>query len=496
MIEKQIIKTFIVQVFSAICGVAVIKIFATLLSKESMGIFVLIRRLVLFGYPIFLFNLQTSLSKFISADEQNSKNYLKATLITFFVNYGVFIFISIIYRNGLVNLIFNDNKYKYLLLPLSAYILSVCIYYITLSYFRGLRKFNYMNLVNLVFWFISLSTVFLLFLLNVKENYIISTYFLLFSLLNIVIIGIIYFKFYRNTKIIYKDYNLIINNRPDVSGFFRYGIFRLPSIFFSAGIFFLPVYFTSKLYGLVETAVVGLIIYIIQVFEIFASALGLVLLPEFSFRAKKYSEEKVKEDFDKIFEVSISIFIPLGLFLFLFMKEIVIIIFNSSYLEYENLFRLSGLFVGFYLTYAICRSILDGLFIKPYTTLVNFIGMITFLVFFLLLKDLKFYGNIYSFIVTIIILFISTLTILKLKLKSYSISYYYLIILIWEFLVFILFYIILKNLNLNKYILLIKIAMSIVVLWMTFALYKKLNLYWINRLCKSNIFNLFLSIKR
>ena len=477
---NKYIKAFVTQLYAAISGVILIKIMTMVLDKEMLGLFIVIRRIVLFTFPLLAVNLNTASAKFVSSDLENSHSYIKLGLGAFLINFGIVVVASLVFREQMAILLFNSKEYGSLLFVLLLYLFCATLYSFAVNFYRGQRKFEKMNAVTIFYWTVALVAIPLSLLLGKENDFkIIYSYFIVFSLFVVLVTvpwGVRQFRRKQKGDV----------HKLKRSEFFRYGIFRLPSSLFASGIFFLPVFVASKFYGLSDAAVAGLVVYLVQVSHIFGSSMGMLLLPEFSFRSSVYTKESLKGDFQKLFEFVLSTFVVLGIIMFFFVREIILVMFDKTYIVYKPLFSVSTLVVGFYLSYVVFRSVLDGLYVKPYSTVVNFVGAAVFIFSAFVLKSFSLGGIVTSFAIAIISIAFLSAFILKTKLNVRLINKKNLYVLGWAMLVLSIFTGIRFAVDCLSfwYSLGIKVFVFCVVLLLTFMLYKKMELFWMKKILK------------
>jgi len=441
--------TFFTQSFAVVCGILLTKLMTVLLSKEAMGLFVIIRRVVAFSFAVVSVNLGMAIAKFISSDSRKSAVYFDVGIIIFLVNFCLVSGMVFLFKRNVALILFGGEKYESLILPMLLYMLSMGVYNFSINYYRGGQRFKLMNILTILYWVAALGVLPLCYFKRDADVFLIRSYFIYFS---VTVVGL-----------------LLVYN------------------FFFAGIFFLPVFFSARFFGLEEAAVMGLVIYVVQVLHVFASAMSLLLLPSFSYRNSVYGVNVVKRDFFNLFELILSFFMFLGVVLFFFSKEVIWIMFTESYWEYVSLFKLASLCVGFYLSYIACRSVLDGLYVTPYSTFVNLCGAIIFVAFAHLFKSFGLRGVVFSFALSQVAISVCSIFVLKekLRVKGLLINKKNLSIVFWIITVFAIFFVVQVWAEKHDIFisLLYKSFVLVVVLAASFVVYKKLGLFWVRKVC-------------
>ncbi|MCD6099811.1 MAG: hypothetical protein J7K33_04430 [Candidatus Marinimicrobia bacterium] len=475
--------TFFTQSFAVVCGILLTKLMTVLLSKEAMGLFVIIRRVVAFSFAVVSVNLGMAIAKFISSDSRKSAVYFDVGIIIFLVNFCLVSGMVFLFKRNVALILFGGEKYESLILPMLLYMLSMGVYNFSINYYRGGQRFKLMNILTILYWVAALGVLPLCYFKRDADVFLIRSYFIYFSV-TVVGLLLVYNFFFAGHKIL----SLTLKDlKNDVGTLVKYGGMRLPSVFFFAGIFFLPVFFSARFFGLEEAAVMGLVIYVVQVLHVFASAMSLLLLPSFSYRNSVYGVNVVKRDFFNLFELILSFFMFLGVVLFFFSKEVIWIMFTESYWEYVSLFKLASLCVGFYLSYIACRSVLDGLYVTPYSTFVNLCGAIIFVAFAHLFKSFGLRGVVFSFVLSQVAISVCSIFVLKekLRVKGLLINKKNLSIVFWIITVFAIFFVVQVWAEKHDIFisLLYKSFILVIVLAASFVVYKKLGLFWVRKVC-------------
>ena len=485
---SQLSYTFISQVIITILGIILLKLLSNILTEEGLGAYLVIRRLIALSFPLITLNLAMSLARFISFKKKYSEKYL---VFSFFVISSFFILLLItfpFYKNALTKILFGDLKYNSLILPTLLFLYASSFYVICVGFFRGKHEFVYMNIVNIIFWVESLLVFGLVSFIN-NKNYIsfVPQFFIIYAFISFIINIIIINKkekVINEFKLLRTDFHLIKN--IFCSEFFRYGIKRIPTVFFLQGLFFIPVITASTFISLKTAAYIGIIISIVRMIQLLGMPFSILFLPKFSLLKSQKNENIIKSNCQIILDYIFTFPFILGLLVLFFSNELINLWFGSRYEIIVNHLMLVGPFIGIFLGYVLIRSILDGLSEFPYSNIITFSGIFSVIIFSILsiIFSWELYGLTLSLCIGILVMGVLSVVILarKQKLKIFNFknsvsSTFFLILLV-------ILYSYNKNVHIDSiyFSLFIKLLISFFLIIFSFFLYKKLNYEWAHKL--------------
>ena len=353
-------------------GIILIRIIAELLSKDYFGIFMIIKRLIAVGVTLITLNLELGLARYVSLEKEKSKLYLNFSLWTVSILSFIVIIISTIFSKNLSKFFYNSTEYGILIICTGFTIFSFGIFSIFYAFFRGRQEMIKANKMQIFFHLFPIF-LFLLFwnIFSSSELYILSNYLVSISLSSL-LLGFFYVKNYTSFTFL-KKYLFKLNLFKDL---FIYSIMRIPSGFLLSLVFSAPVFFASKTISLETAAYLGIIVSVVRLMEIFVTPFNLLLLPKFAELKRATDKENLKEKINIIMNFIITALPLLVALLFGLSKYIVIIFFGQKYILTQQSISIVIIFSYFYLSYALIRGILDGLFKFPYVNIICAFGIL------------------------------------------------------------------------------------------------------------------------
>lgn len=493
MVKQNFIKdltwTYLSTGLAAIFAIISLKIIATIFSENQFGAYLIVKRIGQIGFPILTLNLGMSLAKFIPHEKNRNNNWLLLTLTSLVIFFSIVFLITFTFRYQISKLFFGDSSFSFLFMSAIFYIFAYGIHSISSNYWRGNSNFKIMNLTNPLFHLLSIIIILVLIIMNINIKQVFTYYFVLYSTA-LISINIILFVLYGNIKINSRKLCVFINsNKANVKSYFLYGLSRLPNGFFYSSIFFFPIFLAQNYFSLKAAAYIGIIISVTNLFMLFGKPFNLLLLPKFSNYRANSNNKYITSQSQKIINFIFSIPFLLSAFLFLFSKEIIYIWFGEKYICVGSYLMFVSPAIGFFISYIIIRSILDGLEKFPYSNIVSIISLVSMgigFLFFSLLSSFEIFGLIIAFGIGLSTLGITSIIILKIKTKIILVNKKNIISIAWLITVFLCFIILNSFFQYLSfvYLLLIKLIFSLMILFITFIIYRKLNYFWLNNIIK------------
>ena len=268
--------------------------------------FSLIKRIIAFLVPLFSIGMGVSVPREIArADNYNKENdkYLILRFATFAIIFlGLILVVSVrLFSEPLSSLFFSDEKFSYLLFPMSLTIFGLLFIGLVVSYTRGLNKIRLSNvalLINTGF----LPVVLMFFSKNIAE------YFFRYGVLMIAVnLSIILFILFR--KKVKNDFKVIRD-------FFSYGLRRVPGDMALEGMFIMPPMFAAHFGDILLAGGVSFGIAIMNLIVAPLHPASAILLPHGVKMLKEEGKEVISGYVNKMLLITISFssILALGLF--------------------------------------------------------------------------------------------------------------------------------------------------------------------------------------
>ena len=373
--------TYLAQFTGAIVGVLVIKIFAHYLTQEQFGALLSSRRVVGMVIPLLTLNLSLSLAKYNSTNSEIRRELLSITLFSSLLMWGILGIISIFYIDQLTVFIFNQLEYKVFTWTILLYLFAASVHMLLTGYWRGLRKFKVMNVLTTLFHLSHLILLVTLFLLLDENIKILNRYYLMLAGVTILINVLILLFLERSTgRDPFLKIHRIRENLKVVKDFLYYGYSRLPGGIFYAVIFMLPVLTATKYLSLASAANVGIVISVANLVFLFGFPINLIVLPQYAKHHAEDSPIQLKQRIQGMVNISFTYPFVVAPALYLFAKEVVIILFDAKYGLAAFYLKIFSTVAGLFLAYISLRGILDGIKKYPYANYVTGIGIVIILI--------------------------------------------------------------------------------------------------------------------
>ncbi len=396
--KSDLLYTFFTQITLTIFNIILLKLFSYNYLEEDFGCYLVIRRIIGLIFPILLINLNLSLARNISQDNQKSDSFLVIGIIILTIS-TFFIFILIMFFNSFfAKILFGSVDYNYLLLPTSLFMFSNCFQILVTGFFRGKHNFKKMNLSMLLIFGIQVALLLFSFALNIKLS--IPNFLYLSSFFIFLIYFLLFIRDFHVSKIKYID---IKTNIKLNSEFMRYGIHRIPNGFFLGGIYSIPVIFTTNFISIKQAAYVGVIVSIFRMLQQVGYPLNMLFVPKFSKHLFDNNLVIIKKQIEAILDMLFTFPILIGAFLSFLAPELILFWFGEKYMIIVPYLVYFSPAVILILAYILIRGILDGLYTFPYSNVITFSGFFTTIFILILTYFLKLDlpGIIASFIIGI-----------------------------------------------------------------------------------------------
>lgn len=382
---KDLIITFIGQFIAMIITFLLNKVISNLYTVEDFGIYNIIKRFTSIISSIMLMSMGIAIPKFVAESKEKRDKLLlesyiiSSLLIIFTVSIFIIVFL-LLFQNQLSIAIFGKLEYKVYIFPIILYSLGTCLITHAYSYYRGINNFIKYNAICIFMQLVILITSFI-FNDDLYILYIIWGIFLIvYALIEwIIIFKINKFSIGRLREKIFSIKELLVYTVPRVPGEIILFAYTL-----------LPLSIVSYKFGLKQVAYLSSAISINTLITPLFSLVGSILLPlvSKSIIAKKYDEinSKLKSMMIiYIFISSVSI-----LFILLLDRFLVILLYNSMYLEALPLIQITSFSILPNSIYLLLRNPLDGMSGFPYNSISLLISFIVYILLLIIAPNIEF----------------------------------------------------------------------------------------------------------
>jgi O-antigen/teichoic acid export membrane protein len=479
----DLFNTFITHIIIVGSGVLILKILSGYLIEDEFGIYLMMRRVLAVGLPILSLNLGMGLSRYISLSRNEAHLFLLLAIGIVLVLWLLCIPPILIFADVFSSFLFGKSGFSYLIFPLWLLLLASSIQSVSVGYFRGKRKFDKMNILNMIIWIFALGIILFYMIFEISSAEFLFTYFIIYSIIILLVDGYFIIRYYNShNEMNTSKNNLLPNNFKEIcKGFVKYGISRLPSGFLFALIFFIPMAFASNSLSLTEVAYIGIVVSIMRLLQVFSQPINMILIPKFAHHQSLNNHEAINYYSRICLEYIITIPFLIGFFTYFYSHEIIYLWFGNKYAIVAEYLIILAPFLGLYLGYFLIRGILDGLYDFPYVNIINFAGMIFTGLFsyFSIRYNWGVSGLAASLALGSVILGLSSIYILLKKQHLNLLSKKNLLSFGWISLIFLLFLTINEFLHSGELVmLLLKIIITIMILPFTFIIFQKINMDW------------------
>jgi O-antigen/teichoic acid export membrane protein len=476
--------TFLSQIIITISQIILLQILAKQISEEGLGIYLIIRRLIAFAFPVVTLNLSDSMSRYISFDKNKAVSYFKYSfLILGAICLGLLILVTLL--KDLISVwLFGDSKFSILLFPTILFLFSNSCQVLCIGYFRGKQNFRVMNLVNIVFWIVAIFALLILYIFPDDYVEFLFHYFLAYSIAAFIINGIFiggdkHFQSQITKPFFNKLGSKVLNKK-----FFNYGISRIPNNFFFGAVFFIPIIFASNSFSLKMAAYIGVIISIVRILQLIGLPFNMLFVPKFSAFQAQSNDEIIRKHSQLVLEFILTLPFWIGIFFSLFARELVLMWFGEKYEIIIPHLQWLGPISGFLIGFVLIRGVLDGFSDYPYINIITLLAVGMVLALSLLAKFLSWNltGLTLSFGAGLLVLGISSIYILVTRQNLNLWTFKNVSAIIWFVIGLTIAF------GFNKYVLIssiyyslvVKILLSVMLIVFSFVLFRGLKFQWID----------------
>lgn len=369
---KDLFTTSLTQILGLLLGIILLRIMATALSEEYFGIYIVIRKVMGIGAPLITLNLGVGLARYVSYEREKERELLSASLWVIGILSSVVIIIFILFRGQLSLIFFNTSKYSLFVVLTAFFLFSYGAIAISYAFFRGRQDMSRANRMQVLYdLFPVIVSLILWQLFANRYSKILSFCLVFFSLW-----GIVLATFYMLQNVHLCRLSTIMRYGKSEKALFIYSLSRIPSGFFLALTFGIPVFVASHKMSLVAAGYIGIAMTIVRLMELFSTPFSLLFLPKFAEIKRNNVSGEIS---NKISIVASFIFSALPLIAVLnygLAKYAVIIFFGNKYIPVTKSVSVMIFFSVFYVSYALVRGILDGIFSFPYVNVICLAGFL------------------------------------------------------------------------------------------------------------------------
>ena len=374
---KDLFSTGFSQIGVLLFGVLLLKVMAAALSKEYLGLFFIIRRLVAVLLPMVTLNLSIGLARYAGTESGKSESYLNISLVTTAVLSSIIFIVLSLFHKSFAVLFFEDSRYSPFVFVLVLFLFANMVFLVAYSYFRGKLNMTAANVLKVLFYgFPLVLALVLMAVKTVDHSTALHLYFLIYSLYG----AIISFYFLRGqfslagiTGILKKKLTAALLESRDL---FHFSLVRVPTVLFNALIFGFPVFMATHKISLAAAGYMGIVVAVLRLLEVFSMPFNMIFLPKFSSLKEKKEMENIKT-YSRVVLDFILTFLPvMAITLFGLTRFIVLLWFGADYLTASDSVAIAILFSMFYLAFALVRGILDGLFTFPFNNIISLAGFV------------------------------------------------------------------------------------------------------------------------
>ncbi len=364
--NRTYIFTYLTEFSLLIAGLLVYRFAYNSFNEIDSAAYSIIRRYLSFFVPLLFLGLAVGIPRFVSFNLDNKTqngNYFIAGALILLCSVIIFSIAIFIFKVQLAELIFDNKKLSYLILPLQVLIIGIAIHSLAYSYLRGSMKMHLANTLQ----FLNLCVGNLLgFALSDKLSQVIyytgfywiitATLFLLYILWNINF----EWKHIRKTA----------------KELFMYSIFRVPGDIALAALFTMPSLFIAHYYGIIPSGYVAVSITLLNMAGAAFSPISLLLLPKISKLAADKNYDTIFSNSKKIIAITLLLSVSAVLIFEFFATPIMHIYLKTAPPHLVNTARIIALGIPGYTLYIVLRSVLDALHYRAVNTrnlLISFI---------------------------------------------------------------------------------------------------------------------------
>jgi len=148
---KALTQTYSVQIVALLSGIILLKFLAGILTKDDMGVYLVIKRLASVGYPLLTLNLGVSLARYIPLAPVRSERFFNLAALVLVILVAVTGILTMLFKTEFSILLYGRADYSYILMPGLLFLYASGMQVLSLGYLRGIQDFNRMNIINALF---------------------------------------------------------------------------------------------------------------------------------------------------------------------------------------------------------------------------------------------------------------------------------------------------------------------------------------------------------
>jgi O-antigen/teichoic acid export membrane protein len=387
---KDIISTGFSQIGILIFGILLLKFMSMGIDTQDFGIFMLIRKWVPVLMPIFTLNISIGLVKYVSSQREHETVFLRVSLLTALGLMGGLAIGLLFFHDWFSFLLFNSEYYSSLVFLLVFFVFANILHLITYSYFRGQLNMTRANVLRLLFY--GFPVLLSLGLMVNSETFsgteLLYIFFGAYSLFGI-LLGIVFLWHDVLGKVslhVAKGKQSLRTMYLQSRSLFTYSLSRIPTVLCNALIFGLPAFLAVHYLSLEKAGYVAIVVSVVRLLEVFAMPFNMIFLPKFSSLKEEGNDQHIVQYSNVVISFVITFLPMLSIFIFGLSRFIILLWFGPGFMLMDNInsVAVAILFSMFYLSFALIRGILDGLYMFPYNDFISFSGvvMILFVAFF------------------------------------------------------------------------------------------------------------------
>lgn len=335
-------------------------------------------------------------------DANNSIKFFNASLLIISTIGITFFIIVNVFSNNVANLLFNNDQYQQLVLPLSLFILAQLYSGIVFSFLRGnlkIEQSNYLTIINAIIPIASLL------LFPSATSFLVSC-----SLLYCFSGFVILFRTYRIQTFI--DSFRIKTLVPKVTSLLKIGVPRVPGDFALEALLTIPITLTAHYSGSWEASLLAFSLTILTMCVSLLSPINLILLPYASKFLSLGKKQEIKSHTLLLLKISLPMIVVITIIVFFSSDFICTIFLKDSYNYLATVFLKTVVWACIpYSIYVVLRSFIDAAYELPMNAINVVLGLSSFFIVFFIIKDIQFlkYPSLVSMIFGFIVISILSL---------------------------------------------------------------------------------------
>lgn len=394
---KDLFITFLGQLL--VMGITFLlnKIISNQYSVEDFGTYNLIKRVVSIVSFVMVMAMGIAIPKYISEaneldDLQLKESYMLSSLFLIVITSLTLTSFLLIFKDSISEFIFGNSQLSNFIFPICMYAFSAGLITYTYSFYRGINNFTKFNIVGLNLQLITLLTA-----LIIKDNLILLHYSWSVLLLLYAIFEIL--TLYKKNNFSFKG---LKNKLGTLRTLIEYGLPRVPGDFVLFAFNLAPMIVVNSNFGTEQVAYFSAALSINALITPLFSLVGTILLPFVSKSMVNNSVDNMKNKIKVLGVIYIIISLISIFIIYLFGKTILILLFNSDYVNSIQIVKIVIISILPNAFYLLLRSPLDGVSKFPYNTICLLISFIIYIILLLSSNSIEMVA--YSVVITYTIL--------------------------------------------------------------------------------------------